>query len=210
MNFYHILQIIVVSAIPILVAVIAHEVAHGYVAYRFGDPTAKLAGRLTANPLPHIDPVGTIAVPLLLILFGSPVLFGWAKPVPIDPSYLRGKRALLLVSAAGVVANLLLAIISAILIRIAIPFPAFIAAPLNSMLYYSVAINLMLMIFNLIPIPPLDGGHMLEEVLPIESKIALMRLEPYGMIIIAVLLFSGALNGFIYSTLMSLMNILIG
>jgi len=210
MNFYHILQTIVVSAVPILIAVIAHEVAHGYVAYRFGDPTAKLAGRLTANPLPHIDPIGTIAVPILLILFGSPVLFGWAKPVPIDPSYLRGKRALLLVSAAGVVANFLLAIISALLIRIAIPFPAFIAAPLNSMLYYSVAINLMLMIFNLIPIPPLDGGHMLEEVLPIESKIALMRLEPYGMIIIAVLLFSGALNGFIYSTLMSMMNILIG
>ncbi len=210
MEIYHTLQTIIISAIPILIAVIAHEVAHGYVAYKFGDPTAKLAGRLTANPLPHIDPIGTIAVPLLLILFGSPVLFGWAKPVPINPSYLRGKRALLFVSAAGVVMNLFLAVISAVLIRLTIFLPTFIAAPLGSMLYYSVAINLMLMIFNLIPIPPLDGGHMLEEVLPIESKIALMRLEPYGMIIIAVLLFSGILNSFIFSTLTSLINILIG
>jgi len=210
MNFYHTLQTIVMSAIPVLVAVISHEVAHGYAAYKLGDPTAKLAGRLTLNPLPHIDPIGTILVPAALIFFGSPILFGWAKPVPINPSYLIKRNALLIVSAAGVVMNFILALASALLLKLVLFLPVFMAAPLSSMLYYSIVINIVLMVFNLIPIPPLDGGHILEELLPAEQKIALMRIEPYGMIIIMILLFSGVLNGIISPIIYSLIQILTG
>ncbi len=210
MNLYHILQTIVVSAIPILIAVISHEVAHGYAAYKLGDPTAKLSGRLTFNPLPHIDPVGTILIPVALIFFGSPVLFGWAKPVPINPSYLRRKNALLIVSVAGVAMNLVLAVASAIILKFVGILPLFLAAPLSSMLYYSIVINVVLMVFNLIPIPPLDGGHILEELLPIEQKIALMKIEPYGLIIIMILLFSGVLNGIIFPIVYSITQILTG
>jgi len=198
------------SAIPILVAVISHEVAHGYAAYKLGDPTAKLAGRLTLNPMPHIDPIGTILVPAALIFFGSPILFGWAKPVPINPSYLIKRNALLIVSAAGVVMNFILALASALLLKLVLFLPVFLAAPLSSMLYYSIVINIVLMVFNLIPIPPLDGGHILEELLPTEQKIALMRIEPYGMIIIMILLFSGVLNGIISPIIYSLIQILTG
>jgi len=210
MNLYHILQTIIVSAIPILIAIISHEVAHGYAAYKLGDPTAKLSGRLTFNPLPHIDPVGTILIPVALIFFGSPVLFGWAKPVPINPSYLRRKNALLIVSVAGVAMNLVLAVASALILKFVGILPLFLAAPLSSMLYYSIVINVVLMVFNLIPIPPLDGGHILEELLPIEQKITLMKIEPYGLIIIMVLLFSGALDGIIYPIVRSIIQILTG
>ncbi len=171
-------------AIPLLYSIIIHELAHGWVAYKMGDPTAKWLGRLTLDPRKHIDPIGTIA----LFLIG----FGWAKPVPVNFSNLRDERkGLIFVSSAGIVANIILAFLSLLLLRVVQPAPG---TPVFLLFYYAAQINIMLAAFNLIPIPPLDGSKVLMGFTSRRFQYSLMRLEPYGMFIILGLLFLGILN----------------
>ena len=178
---------------PLLLALTLHEYAHGYVAYRLGDPTAKNAGRLTFNPISHLDPIGTIA-----FFF---IKFGWAKPVPVNPVYFRDpRRDMLWVALAGPVTNLLLAVASAILIKLFIliasyiPIPQVILVPLYLMLVASVWINLVLCIFNFLPIPPLDGGRILTGLLPEDMARTFASFERYGFIVILILAFTGVLS----------------
>jgi Zn-dependent protease len=177
--------------VPGLFAITCHEVSHGYIAWRYGDPTARMLGRLTLNPLKHIDIIGT-----LMIVF---VGIGWAKPVPVVYENLRNpKRDMIWVAMAGPVTNLLLAFISAMLLRGIIVFvnpavsgstTAMVVEPVVWMLAFSVYINLLLAIFNMIPLPPLDGGRVLSGLLPYRQAAALARIEPYGMVIIIALVF---------------------
>lgn len=187
-------------AVPLLFAVIAHEVAHGWVAGRLGDPTARLLGRLTLNPLVHIDLMGTVILPLMLLIIQSPFLFGWAKPVPVNFANLRGgRRDMALVALSGPGTNLLLAILSAGVYHgllaafqhgwIGDESPLiWVAEPLLIMARISIAFNLVLMAFNLIPILPLDGGRVLVGLLPDSLAAQMERLERYGMLIFLVLI----------------------
>ena len=180
-----------VMLVPGMLAIVCHEVSHGYVAWRFGDPTAKMMGRLTLNPLKHIDIFGT----LMIFVIG----IGWAKPVPVVSENLRNpKRDMIWVAAAGPITNIMLATISALLLRGLVAFSnpaasgsplAMLVEPVVLMLAFSVYINLLLAIFNMIPVPPLDGGRVLVGLLPYKQSAALSRIEPYGMIIIIVLVF---------------------
>jgi Zn-dependent protease len=174
----------ILLAIPLLYSVILHELAHGWVAYRMGDPTAKSQGRLSLNPLSHLDPIGT----LMLFLFG----FGWAKPVPVNFGNLHDKRkGLILVSSAGIITNMLLAFLAFFLYRLLSPEPS---GLLSSLLYYLAQINVILASFNMIPIPPLDGSKILMGFVPAGLQYTLSRLEPYGFFIIIALLYFGALD----------------
>ena len=199
------LQKIAVSALPILFAVVLHEVAHGWVARYCGDNTAYQQGRLTLNPLKHIDPVGTIIVPLLLLVTTG-FVFGWAKPVPINWNYLRNpKRDMMLVAAAGPVANLLMALVWGIILKLSLMFMhefTWIARPLVYMGSIGILVNVLLMIFNLLPLPPLDGGRIASSLLPYPWSYHLARVEPYGFFILLALLFTGILS-YIISPAMS-------
>jgi Zn-dependent protease len=196
------LQKIVLLAFPILIAVVLHELAHGYVAYRLGDPTAARAGRLTLNPLAHIDPFGTVILPLLLLFTGSPFLFGYAKPVPVNFLNLHNpRRDMVLVALAGPLTNLLLAGIAAVVLKFVIASAVLkgVVPHTNTMLilqllHTSLLINVSLAVFNMLPVPPLDGGRVATGLLPRAPALALARLEPYGMIIILLLMTSGALD----------------
>ena len=195
-----------VWALPVMAAIILHETAHGLVAYRLGDPTAKQAGRLTLNPLPHIDPVGTVLLPLILIVMHSPFLFGYARPVPVNFMNLRRpKRDMVLVAAAGPLTNLLLAVGCAAffksLLRLELPSegaltPLLVAAltPLALMAQHGVIVNVVLAVFNLLPILPLDGGRVLAGLLPRRQAIAYARLEPFGMMIVLGLMMTNVLG----------------
>ena len=179
-----------VWAIPVLLAITMHEAAHGYVAWRLGDPTAMRAGRVTANPLKHIDPVGTLLLPGLLLLIRAPFLFGFAKPVPVDFSKLRKpKRDMVLVAIAGPASNILLAILSALLIGLGNILPTSAGLWLVNNLENSIIINLLLAIFNLIPLPPLDGGRVAVGLLPRSLGWRLAKLEKFGLFILLGLLF---------------------
>jgi len=175
-------------AIPLLYAIIFHELAHGWVAYQMGDPTAKSNGRLSLNPLKHLDPLGTA----MLFIFG----FGWAKPVPVNFSYLRDRRkGMILVSAAGIITNILLAFLALFLIRLL----SLRASSMPGALLYAFArINIILAAFNLIPIPPLDGSKILMGFASSKLQASLLRLERYGFIIVIALLFTGLLDPVIY------------
>ena len=167
-----------------------HEAAHGYVAWKLGDPTAMRAGRVTANPLKHIDPVGTLLLPGFLLLVRAPFLFGFAKPVPVDFSKLRRpKRDMVLVAISGPASNILLAIFSALLIGLGSILPASASLWLVSNLENSIIINLLLAIFNLIPLPPLDGGRVAVGLLPRSLGWRLAKLEKFGLFILLGLLF---------------------
>ncbi len=174
----------IVLAVFLLYSIIAHEVAHGWVALAFGDDTARRSGRLTLNPLSHLDPVGT----LMLFIVG----FGWARPVPVDYYRLKNTRlGLLCVSLAGCLTNILIAIIAIVLLRLGI----FDSNPaLSAVLPIVVRINIILGAFNLIPIPPLDGSKIVMSLLPQEAQQSFARLEPYGFFILVFLLFTGLLN----------------
>ncbi|MDT8375812.1 MAG: site-2 protease family protein [Mariprofundaceae bacterium] len=185
-------------ALPVVLAVVLHEVAHGWVADRLGDNTARFMGRLTLNPIKHIDPFGTVLIPLMLIVAGSPFLFGYAKPVPVDFRKLRNpKRDMVWVALAGPLTNLLLALASTLLLALAVKMPQsmiWMAEPLALMCQASIIINLVLFIFNLLPLPPLDGGRVAVGLLPASMGYPLARLEPYGFLIIVGLLLLGVLQ----------------
>ena len=200
-----ILHTISYMGLPLLFAMVLHEYAHGWAANRCGDPTAKLQGRLTMNPLAHIDPIGTVILPLLGLLMPGGFLFGWAKPVPVDPRLMhQPRRDMALVAAAGPAMNLALAVGSALLFALLVSVDSTIESywskseeisppdtwhamfllPITVMLRYSVLINLLLMLFNLLPLPPLDGGRILTSLLPNTAAMALRRVERYGMFIL--------------------------
>ncbi|WP_447601999.1 site-2 protease family protein [Nitrospira sp. Nam80] len=194
--------------LPLLLAVVLHEYAHGWTANYYGDQTARLGGRLTLNPLAHIDPFGTVILPLMCLLMPGGFFIGWAKPVPIDPRQLRDpRRNMAVIAAAGPGMNLLLALASAALFAGLLKIePSLLGywgdasselrqdwvgkllLPIAVMCVYSVLINLLLMLFNLIPIPPLDGGRIMTCLLPVRPALALARLEAYGMLIIVALI----------------------
>ena len=177
-------------AVVLLFSVIVHEVAHGYVALLNGDPTARLSGRITLNPIPHIDPIGTILLPAILLLTGSRLLFGWAKPVPVNPSYFRDVRfGEITTSAAGPLSNLLLAVVFSFLLRLNLGGPG-----LLLLAYYGCTINIFLALFNLIPIPPLDGSHIVSAFLPYRLLQLYRYLEPVGFIIILILFYTGIMG----------------
>jgi len=206
MDITQILEI-VLSLIAVFTAIILHEVAHGYVAFRLGDPTAKTRGRLTLNPLAHIDPIGTILVPIFLLIINSPFLFGWAKPVPINPGYFRNPfKGMLYVAVAGPATNVALALAATMIGRVvllAIPdtllfFNHTFAGNLVHALVYLLGIfviyNVILAAFNMIPIPPLDGSRVLTYFLPPEGRRVMIMLERYGFIILIALIYLGGLR----------------
>lgn len=185
-----ILQEIIILGPPLLFALTLHEYAHGYVARLFGDPTAANMGRLTLNPLKHLDPIGVICFILIKI--------GWAKPVPVDPRYFKDpRRDMIWVSLAGPGINFILAVISVLMVRLLFAtstlWPFFIISPLIKMLGASIWINLLLAVFNLLPLPPLDGSKILMGLLPERTAVAYARVEPYGFIIMLVLFYTGIL-----------------
>jgi len=190
-------QRIAIWALPLIFAVTVHEAAHGWVADRFGDPTARKLGRITFNPIPHIDPVGTILVPLLMLTFTG-FLIGWAKPVPVSVARLHSpKRDMAIVAAAGPGANLLMAILWSLVLLLAhglIHTSQVVAVPLLLMAVAGVFVNLVLMTINLLPVPPLDGGRILTGLLPMKIARVFARIEPFGMVILIALLISGMLG----------------
>jgi len=189
------LETAVLAVVPVVLAIVLHEASHGYVARIFGDQTAWMLGRVTLNPLKHIDPIGTVAVPAILLLTGAPFLFGWAKPVPVNFGNLRHpKRDMIWVAAAGPMANFVMAILWAFLAQAAAPSGAWASDGLYQMAQIGISINLVLMVLNLLPIPPLDGGRIAVGLLPTPAANALARLEPYGFIVILVLLVTGVLG----------------
>lgn len=204
-----ILYTISYKALPLMFAIVLHEYAHGWVANRYGDSTARVQGRLTLNPMAHIDLFGTIILPLMCMFFTNGFLIGWAKPVPINPAQLRSpRRDMALVAAAGPGMNLLLSIGATLLLIILFSIDRSLAdswspqpgvaprrdllgmllLPITAMALYSVLINIVLMAFNLIPIPPLDGGRILACLLPRGLAMTFARVEPYGMLIIVALI----------------------
>ena len=205
MSFPYILQS-ALMVVVLLFSIIIHEIAHGYVALLNGDPTARMLGRLTLNPVPHIDPVGSILLPLLLLISKSSFLIGWAKPVPVNPLNFRNYRwGEFAVSAAGPVSNLVLAAIFSVLLRLGLENPG-----LTQLAYYGVSINIILALFNLIPIPPLDGSHILALVLPRELARLYSYLQPVGFFLILILFYTGIMGAILMPLYRQIALIMLG
>jgi Zn-dependent protease len=188
------IQKIAIYALPVIFAITVHEAAHGYVARYFGDMTADMQGRITLNPLRHIDPIGTILIPAITLLAGG-ILFGWAKPVPVDFSRLRNpKRDMLWVAAAGPASNFVMAIMWALALHLSPLLPMSFHMPLDLMVRAGITINIVLMVLNLLPLPPLDGGRIAVSLLPNHLAHKYARIEQYGFVILLILLFTGILS----------------
>jgi Zn-dependent protease len=190
------LETIVLWVVPVVLAITLHEAAHGYIARRFGDRTAELLGRITLNPLRHIDPVGTIVVPALLYLTAGPqYIFGWAKPVPVNFGNLQHpKRDMLWVAGAGPFANFVMAFVWMLVLKLSVVDGAWPSQGLARMAQIGVSVNLVLMALNVLPIPPLDGGRIAVSLLPGRAATVWARLEPFGLFIIAALMFTPVLG----------------
>ncbi len=197
--------------IPFLLAVVVHEVSHGYVAYKLGDNTAKFMGRLTLNPIAHVDIFGTIILPAILLIAHSPVLFGWAKPVPVNFFNLRNpKRDSAYVALAGPASNIIMTLGFALIYHIFVLLPIpYIQQPMLLTCVYGVELNLIFAFFNLIPILPLDGGRILAAFLPSRMAYNFSKIEPYGMYIVIALIFLGVFNIIYYMLVMPLTNLLL-
>ena len=213
------IQTIAIWALPVLFAITVHEAAHGYVARALGDTTAAMLGRLTLNPLKHIDLVGTIAVPVGLLVVssltpGRPFVFGWAKPVPVNTRNLkRPQRDMAVVAVAGPLANLLMAIGWALLLKLGLAWDHAFSMAMVYMGIAGIAINVLLMVLNLLPLPPLDGGRVVAGFLPPRAAYRFERIEPYGLLIILLLLVTGLLGaiiGPIYSLVMDFISTGVG
>ena len=192
------IQTLAISALPVIFAITLHEAAHGYVARHFGDPTAWQLGRISLNPLRHIDPIGTVLVPAMILLVSSGgFLFGWAKPVPVNFGRLRRpKQDMLWVAAAGPGANLLMALMWGLLLKIVVGSPDFAyAEALIAMAKVGIQINGVLMLLNLLPLPPLDGGRIAVSLLPPAMAYRFSQIERFGLLILLALLFTGVLDG---------------
>src|SRR6478752_1034032 len=188
------LETALLAILPVVFAIVLHEAAHGYVARVFGDQTAWMLGRVTLNPLKHIDPIGTIAVPGLLLLTGAPFLFGWAKPVPVNFGNLRNpKRDMIWVAAAGPGANFVMALLWALLFYFlagaGVSEPFFV-----KMCQAGILVNVVMFVFNLFPLPPLDGGRVLVGLLPYKQALLVSRVEPWGFFIVMALVISGVIS----------------
>ena len=202
MNIEQIIYWIAAGAIPVVFAITLHEVAHGWVAYRLGDSTAKMLGRLSLNPIKHIDPVGTVIVPFALLTvsiltMGSPWAFGWAKPVPVSSrAFKNSRRSMALVAVAGPLSNFFMAAFWMLvwsLLNINFDEPSNLLSGFVTMTEIGIIFNLVLMAFNLLPIPPLDGGRVLSNLLPLPASRLLDRIEPYGLMILMALMLSNVL-----------------
>jgi Zn-dependent protease len=197
MTELNLLEKIIVWAIPVVFAITVHEVAHGWVANYLGDPTAKSLGRLTLNPIKHIDPIGTVVLPLILVYLGG-FIFGWAKPVPVTWQNLRSpRRDMAIVAAAGPVANLIMMILWAVLAKVLLTIdqtPGPLLQFVLVMCSIGIIINIILMVLNLLPLLPLDGGRVVTSLLPPRLAMLYSRLEPFGLIVILVLLVTGVLG----------------
>ena len=203
------IQKIAIGILPILLAVTVHEAAHAFAANYFGDGTAKFLGRMTLNPLKHIDPIGTIVVPLVMFILTS-FVFGWAKPVPINTKNFKDpRRDMALVALAGPVSNILMAFAWTGLTALGVAgldSGAWYAEPLALMGQIGVFVNVLLAVFNLLPLPPLDGGRVLVAVLPPQAASKVAMLEPWGFPILLLLLFTGALSYIISPILLTMLN----
>ncbi len=208
MDFAQIARQVIISAFPILIAIVFHELSHGVVANKLGDPTAKMMGRLTLNPIAHIDPFGTVLMPLMLIVFtNGQFVFGYAKPVPINPmNFKNPKRDMAISAAAGPVTNILLAIASILILKFfvvpaSLLLPASVSSsvmtPLAMIFQSSVVVNVILACFNMIPIPPLDGGRVLTGLLPYRQAVSFSKIEPFGFIIVLILIVTGIAHYFV-------------
>lgn len=197
----------VIKLVALGFSIILHEIAHGYAAYKMGDPTAAYSNRLTLNPIPHIDLFGSIVLPIILLVTKSPVLLGWAKPVPINPYYFRNlKRGIMVTGAAGPLANFALALVSGLLFQLVVPF----SIEVGLFLAYFCATNVALGVFNMIPIPPLDGSRVLYGLLPRGLDDQYMSIERYGMFILFGLLWLGFLDRIIYPVSTFILHLLSG
>ncbi len=208
----NLVQTIAVWALPVLFAITLHEVAHGWVARYFGDRTAEMMGRLSLNPIRHVDPIGTIVVPAVLLVLGG-FLFGWARPVPVNYSNLRHpKRDMAIVAAAGPVSNLLMGLAWAVILKLTtlVSAESGIVLGLRYMAQAGITINAVLMVLNLLPLPPLDGGRVMTGLLPTRAAISFSRIEPYGLFILLALMASGVLSRILYPPLVLVQGFLYG
>jgi Zn-dependent protease len=205
------IQYFTISISPVLLAITVHEAAHGYAAKHFGDKTAYFLGRITLNPIKHIDPIGTVVSPGMLLLLSAPFLFGWAKPVPVNFSNLNNpKKDMMWVALAGPASNLAMAIIWAIILGLFKSSGASYALFIIGMAQVGIMINLVLMLLNLLPIPPLDGGRMAVSLLPSPWSYKLASIERYGMFILIFLIVSGLLSAILLPLLRFFQGTLIG
>ncbi len=217
MEFESILRGLSIWALPVLLAIVLHEVAHGWVADKLGDNTARWMGRLTLNPIKHIDPIGTVLIPAALVIMGAPFIFGYAKPVPVNFAKLNNpKQDMVWVALAGPLTNLALAFISVGLLSVTIHLPEamhWFTQPLAAMLQASIIINVVLFVVNLIPLPPLDGGRVAVGLLPNHLAYQLERIEPYGFFILVGLLmfgiFQAVLGPIIFGITKALMTLVV-